>query len=466
VNRTLNPAAARPSTGSCRLWFESALLPQGWARNVRVDVSAGKIVSVDIEVTAAAGDERHRLGVPGMPNVHSHAFQRAMAGLTSARGRSSDSFWTWRELMYRFVGCLQPDDLEAIAAQAYVEMLEAGFTHVGEFHYLHHAADGTRYAELAENSFRLLSAAQDTGIGLTILPVFYAHSGFGGAAPQASQQAFITHLDEYSRLLHDVSRQAAAVTDTVVGVAPHSLRAVTPQELQVVWGLLPDTPVHIHVAEQTREVEECVAWSGQKPVAWLLDHAPVDSRWCLVHATHMDAQETGALARSGSVVGLCPITEADLGDGLFPAITYANAGGMFGIGSDSNVVIDVAQELRSLEHGQRLLHRARNALARDELSTGRALFEDASRGGAVALDSQAGRLEVGRSGDIVSLNLNHPAMLARSGDSLLDTWILATREPLVDCVWRAGRPLVRGGHHKARLAVRERYERTLNRLLV
>ena len=285
-----------------------------------------------------------------------------MAGLAETRGGGEDSFWTWREVMYRFVERLTPDDVRAIAAQAYAEMLESGFTRVGEFHYLHHDAGGTPFADPARMAVEIIAAAQTTGIGLTLLPVFYAHSGFGGQPPGPRQGRFVHSVDDFARLVEGCRAAITALPDGVVGIAPHSLRAVTPDELAAILPLAQGGPVHIHIAEQTREVDDCLAWSGQRPVAWLLDHAPVDRRWCLVHATHMEDAEMRALAASGAIAGLCPITEANLGDGVFPAMDFLAAGGGLGVGSDSNVLIDLAEELRLLEYGQRLTRRSRARL--------------------------------------------------------------------------------------------------------
>ncbi len=415
------------------------------------------------DVPVRAGDTHCGIGLAGMPNLHSHAFQRGMAGLAETRSEGADSFWTWRETMYRFVTALAPDDLEAIAAQAFVEMLEQGFTRVGEFHYLHHDRDGRPYGDPAEIAARIAAAAQATGIGLTLLPVFYAHGGFGGAPLQAKQARFAHTLDGYARLL-EASRQAVAgLADPVVGIAPHSLRATTPEELTALLPLAWDGPIHIHIAEQEREVEDCVAWSGARPVAWLLDHAPVDRRWCLVHATHMNPEETARLAASGAVAGLCPITEANLGDGLFAMPAYLAAGGSFGVGSDSNVRIDMAEELRLLEYGQRLRDRARNIVASPAMpSVGRSLFEGALRGGAQALGVSAG-LVVGASADILALDADHPAFAGREGDALLDSLIFAAGA--IADVWRAGVPVVTGGRHKARDAVAARFRAALERVL-
>lgn len=437
------------------IWFEQALLPAGWSERVRVSIADGLIARVEADVDAAPDDARHWTGLPGLPNLHSHAFQRAMAGLAEARGAGGqDDFWSWRTAMYALVATLTPDDVATIAAMAQVEMMEAGFTRVGEFHYLHHAPDGRPYDDRAAMAAALAAAATESGIGLTLLPVFYAHSDFGGAAPNAGQARFINDLDGFAALV-DASRAALSGLDAaVVGVAPHSLRAVTPDELRVLQDM--PGPVHIHIAEQTREVEACVAWSGQRPVAWLLDHADVDARWCLVHATHVDAAEVTGMARSGAVMGLCPITEANLGDGVFPAADWR---GPFGVGSDSNVRIDAAEELRLLEYGQRLIRRQRNVLA-GERSTGTTMFAGAVAGGAQALGIDGG-IVVGAPADLIALRRDDtPAM----GDAAIDRWVFARGGSAIDGVWRGGRQYVADGRHVARDAVTARYAQCMARV--
>jgi formimidoylglutamate deiminase len=448
------------------LWFGAALLEAGWAEKVRFGIEAGRIDRIDIGVEAAQADERHALALPGIPNVHSHAFQRAMAGMTESAGPGADSFWSWRNLMYRFVERLEPEDLEAISAFAFAEMLEAGFTRVGEFHYLHHDRDGTPYANLGELAARIAAAAQDAGIGLTLLPVFYAHGNFGAAPPGALQRRFVNDLDRFARLLEACRHAVQALECARVGVAPHSLRAVTAQELGALVSLAPKAPLHLHIAEQMKEVNDCIAWCGTRPVEWLLDHQPVDERWCLVHATHVNAEEVHRLAASAAVAGLCPITEANLGDGIFPATEYLGADGAYAIGSDSNVRIDAAEELRTLEYAQRLIHRRRNVLAHGlEHSTGRRLLEAAVAGGAQALGCERRGLVAGADADIVSLDATHDSLLCRRGDALLDSWIFAARSPAIDCVWRYGRKVVSGGRHIRRDAITARYRRTLAGLL-
>ena len=394
--------------------------------------------------------------LPGLPNLHSHAFQRAMAGLTERRGSDADSFWTWREAMYRFVERLDPDALEAIAAFAYMEMLEAGFTRVAEFHYLHHQPDGRPYDNVAEMSERIVAAADSAGIGLTLLPVLYRQSGFLGKPPSPAQRRFLNDRDSYARLME------TRVPDGNIGIAPHSLRAVTLDDLQ--WAALTwhGQPAHIHVAEQTREVDDCLAAHGRRPVDLLLDTVEVDDRrWCLVHATHADAGEVARIAKAKATVGLCPITEANLGDGLFDVPALLANDGHFGIGSDSLVRISAADELRTLEYGQRLMHRQRNVLGEATRSTGRLLFEAALTGGARATDPEtAGGISPGKRADFVVLDRAHPAFAAAREDSLLDAWLFAADNAAIKTVYCRGVPVVQNGRHVARDELSARYARS------
>ena len=454
-----------------RLWFEDALLADGWARRVRLRIEAGRITAVECDAPPGRGDEIHGIALPGLCNVHSHAFQRGMAGLAERRGPAHDDFWTWREVMYRFLDRLSPDDLEAITAQAFAEMLEAGFTRVGEFHYLHNDVDGLPYANPGELTDRIVAARDATGIGLTLLPVFYAHGGFGGAPAKAGQRRFLNDPDSFARLVTDGRCAVRTSADAVVGIAPHSLRAITPDELAAILPLARGGPVHIHAAEQAGEVADCVAWSGARPVRWLLDHAPVDPAWCLIHATHLDADEVAAFARTGAVAGLCPITEANLGDGTFPAQAWLAQGGRFAIGTDSNILIDAAGELRALEYSQRLEARSRNLLApREGVSVGASLFAGALAGGAQALGvktlgAEPGGLRVGAMADIVELDADHPSLVERRGDDLLDAWIFAAGREAVTSVWRAGEQVVADGRHRDAGPIAARYRATLKRLL-
>ena len=447
------------------LWFRSLLLPEGWTDDVRLVLADGRIETLVKGAPAEAGDEIHEIGLPGLPNLHSHAFQRGMAGLTEQRGATADSFWTWREAMYRFVDHMGPEEVEAIAAQAFLEMLESGFTRVGEFHYVHHDPDGTPYADIAELAARVAAAASETGIALTLLPVFYRHAGFGGLPASPGQRRFVNDIDRYGRLIEASRKAVSSLPGAVVGIAPHSLRAATPEEIAAILPLADGGPVHIHVAEQTKEVEDCLAWSGQRPIELLLDRLPVDERWCLVHATHVTDAESQGIVTRGATVGLCPITEANLGDGLFPAQSFMARGGRFGVGSDSNVLIDAAEELRLLEYGQRLSLRTRNALARASTpSVGRSLFDAALAGGAQALGAPS-TLAVGQPADLVSLKADDAALTHRRHDRWLDGWIFSGGRQTVDCVWRAGARLVTSGRHIHRDAIGRRYRQALHKVL-
>ena len=441
-----------------------ALTPEGWKSDVRVTIEQGAIAAVEIGAPAQDGDEQHAIMAPAAANLHSHAFQRAMAGLAENRGRQIDTFWTWRETMYRFALMMSPDDVEAVAAQLYVEMLEAGFAAVAEFHYLHHSPDGSPYDAPAEMAGRILSAARRTGIGMTLLPVFYAHSTFGAAPPEPEQRRFVNDVASFARLVDDCRSMVDGERDETVGIAPHSLRAVSPRELSALVSLAGDGPIHIHAAEQIKEVEDCIAWSGARPVRWLIDHAGVDEKWCLVHATHMDEQETQDLARSGAVAGLCPVTEANLGDGVFNAADYLRSGGRYGIGSDSNVSIGVAGELRQLEYSQRLRERARNVWAPVAGSTGRAMLEAIWAGGAQALRRRCGRLAPGASADILTFRARHPTLAGKVDDEILDAWIFSVGDGLVDCVWSGGLKVVVDGRHVFKDQVAARFAITMREL--
>lgn len=446
--------------------FDHALLPDGWAREVRIDVADGAIVAARPGAPHQGAERIAGIALPGLPNLHCHAFQRAMAGLAERAGPGGDSFWTWREVMYAFLADLTPDDAEAIAAFAYLEMLEAGFTAVGEFHYLHHDADGRPFADIGEMAARIAAAAVAAGIGLTLLPSFYANGGFGGVPGTHPQRRFLNSPDAFLTLLARTREIAADVPDATVGVAPHSLRAVTPATLRLIVDACRDGPIHVHAAEQTKEVDDCVAALGRPPVAWLLDNFEIGPRWCLVHATHMNDDETASLARSGAVAGLCPITEANLGDGIFPAETYLSAGGRFGVGSDSNIAIDAAAELRQLEYAQRLARRSRNVLAgRAGQSTARRLYDAALTGGAQVLARRIGALEPGRRADIVILAADHPDLAARRDDSWLDAYVFVGGGKMVRHVLVGGTTVVAEGRHRARTRIEKRYRATMARLL-
>ncbi|UXT51467.1 formimidoylglutamate deiminase [Agrobacterium tumefaciens] len=439
----------------------TALMVGGWAQDVRIVCDGGVVSSVETGVSPQPQDERHAVIVPAMPNLHSHAFQRAMAGLAEIRGPADDSFWSWRTVMYKFALSMTPDHVEAVAAQLYMEMLEAGFGRVGEFHYLHNDRDGSHYGNIAEMAERIGAAAAETGIGLTLLPVFYAHSGFGGQPPIDGQKRFIHSLDSYERLMQGAQAVVKSLPGAALGIAPHSLRAVTGEELSAIEPLAKGGPIHIHVAEQTKEVEDSLAFSGARPVEWLLANAPVDDRWCLIHATHMTEAETRRMAKSGAVAGLCPITEANLGDGIFPAPDFITEGGYYGVGSDSNILISLPEELRTLEYSQRLSRRARNVIADAGGSTGEKLFRQALAGGGRALASH-NAIEKGKSADLVALDISAVSYLPAS--QILDQWIFAGSVH-VDSVWVRGEKQVQAGRHLRRGEISARFNKVMAELL-
>lgn len=444
------------------LWAEQALTSQGWRKDLRLEIDdAGRISAVD----CSSEPEGDRVGVllPAPTNLHSHAFQRSMAGMTEKRGPNpQDSFWTWRELMFRFLDQLTPDDIEAIAAFVQMEMLEVGYAAVGEFHYLHHQSGGIPYANLSELSDRIAAAANTTGIGLTLLPVLYEHGGCDGRPLGPGQIRFGNDIDRFESLLQGAKSALSHLpADANLGVAPHSLRAVSVDGLTAAVALMPDAPLHMHVAEQIPEVDEVVAAWGKRPMEWLLQNFEVDQRWCLIHATQMLPDETKALAESGAVAGLCPITESSLGDGIFDGKSYLNQGGRFGIGSDSNVRISLSEELRTFEYSQRLRDHGRSVLATNNASTGRVLFQGAAAGGAQAAGRDSGRIEVGALADLVALDATATDLLGKNGDDVLDSYIFCGDDSMVSDVWSAGRHLVRNGSHKEHESISTAYRRTI-----
>jgi len=442
------------------LHARTALLPDGWAKDVRIRVEGGRIA----EVTPGAAGQGHGVLLPAPVNLHSHTFQRAMAGMTEGRTAGQDSFWTWRALMYRFLDRLSPEDVQAIAAQAMVEMAESGFAAVAEFHYLHHPVGGGTFADPAEMSGRIAAAALETGLGLTHLPVIYEQGGVDGRALAGGQLRFGSSPEVYAAVLEGAGKALAAMPDAVLGAAPHSLRAVSRGTLGQVAGMVPKGPVHIHIAEQVAEVAEVQAAWGARPVEWALANLPLDRRWCMIHATQMTPDETAALARTGAVAGLCPITEANLGDGIFDGPGWLAAGGRFGVGTDSNVRISLAEELRTLEYGQRLNLKARAVLAEDGRSTGRLLWEGVAQGGAQAGGRASGAIAVGQWADLLALDTGDLRLEGLQGDQLLDAFLFAGRDGLVTDLWSAGRHIVQDGRHVAREATASRYRTTLRKL--
>jgi formimidoylglutamate deiminase len=430
------------------IFAERALLPDGWAEQVRITVTGGHITGVAIATAPQPGDTRVSALLTALSNLHSHTFQRAMAGMTEHRVAGRDSFWTWRDLMYRFLDRLTPEQMEAIAALVFMEMQEAGYAAVGEFHYVHHQPGGGVYADIAELSNRIFAAAHLTGIGLTHLPVLYTYGGAGQQPLAAGQLRFGNTVDGFAALLKATRAAARALpADTRVGIAPHSLRATNPADLARALPLAAGNPIHIHVAEQPKEVADIAGWLGARPVEWLLANTPIGTDWCAIHATHMTAQETAALANSGAVAGLCPITEANLGDGPFNGPGWLAAGGAFGIGSDSNVRISLTEELRTLEYSQRLRDIARNVMVEKDGSVGQCLYVGAALGGAQALGRKSGQIATGFLADLTAIDLSHPTLCALAPDQILDGLAFAAPDTVVTDLWSAGRHQVKDGRH-------------------
>ncbi|MCY3769346.1 MAG: formimidoylglutamate deiminase [Gammaproteobacteria bacterium] len=460
------------------LQFQSILLPDGWAENMVIEIDS----EGNIHAVSPAGDVRkpgvQRIpgwALPGVPNCHSHAHQRAMAGLGEKAGLGrdgrqtpADSFWTWREVMYRYLERIQPEHLYAISRQVYTEMLKAGYTCVGEFQYLHHDPSGRPYSNRAEMTLQCMQAAKDVGIGFTALPVLYRYGGFGNRPPLDGQKRFINDVMAFCEIVHGLVKASADSGNGTVGIAPHSLRAIDEPLLREVLRNLSGTglaAIHLHIAEQAREVADCLAWSRERPVQWLLNRFDLDSRWCLVHATHMDEEETLGMAKSGAIAGLCPTTEANLGDGFFNLGRYRQHGGQWAIGSDSHISVSPVEELRWLEYGQRLRYRQRNMVSGPSSPhTGKTLLTSAVRGGSRACGRKTGRIERGYRADFIVLDAEHSRLVGRTGDERIDSWIFSGNEnPLTD-VFVGGRQVISGGHHNQEESIRDAFSHTLREL--
>ncbi|QDG75938.1 formimidoylglutamate deiminase [Labrenzia sp. PHM005] len=444
------------------VYAKTALLPNGWAKDVAVHLDReGKITSV--ETGANQSGTATQILLPAPSNLHSHAFQRAMAGMSERRGSEpTDSFWTWRQIMFRFLDALSPDDVEAIAAFVQMEMLEAGYAAVGEFHYLHHQPGGTPSDNLAEMSDRIMAAATETGIGLTHLPVLYTYGGCDKRDLAPGQIRFGNDFERFQKLHEMASDQLKSLPkDAVIGVAPHSLRAVDDAGLSAAIALAGSAPLHMHLAEQVAEVEEVLEAKGKRPVDWLLNTHEVSHNWCLIHCTQMTPEETLGLAKTGAVAGLCPITESSLGDGIFDGVRYLGADGQFGVGSDSNIRISLSEELRTLEYSQRLRDKCRASVATEEKSTGRVLFDGVVAGGAQAIGRQSGAIAEGAYADLIALDGTHIDLDGREGDEILDTYIFAGDDRMVTDVWSAGRHVVQGAKHVQGEAIRAKYRATM-----
>ena len=447
------------------IFSQRARLADAWAENVRLTISDGQIEKIRIGVKPDSADIKVDTLLPALANLHSHSFQRAMAGMTEYRSAGRENFWTWRELMYRFLDHLTPEDISTIAALTFMEMQKSGYASVGEFHYIHHQKSGHAYDNPAELSERIIEAANLTGIGLTHLPVLYTYGGLQNQTLEGGQLRFGNSLDDICKIV-SISQKTIGLlpADARVGIAPHSLRATSPSDIQEFLNCYTDMQVHMHIAEQTKEVSEVVEAFGARPVEWLLEHHAVDAKWCLIHATHMTKAETIGLAKTGAVVGLCPITESNLGDGIFDGPIFLKANGKFGIGSDSNINISLTEELRTLEYSQRLRDQQRNVMIQGDGSVGEALYLGAANSGAQALAREAGSIAPGKLADLIAIDSSHPSLCALHDIQLMDGLVFAAKDTVITDVWSAGRHQVRNGMHVAEDTIKASYFDTISTL--
>ncbi len=448
--------------------FKQVLTEQGWMNDISIQIGDnGHIESLVQDANNSQYPIFENPVIPGMPNLHSHSFQYAMAGLSEIRKNPVDSFWSWREMMYYFALNVSPDDLQAITAKLYMDLLKGGYTEIAEFHYLHNDMDGSYYARPQELSASIINAAEHTGLSLTHLPVFYAHANFGGQTPEKAQRRFLNSRDQYALLLEEIQKRHPSHN---LGIAPHSLRAVTEEEMtwlmELRSSLVPDCPVHIHVAEQTKEVQDSIAYSGMRSVTALMDQAPVDEKWCLIHATHLDDSEVKAIAKSGATAGLCPLTESNLGDGIFRGTDFINAGGHFGIGSDSNICTEAMQELRTLEYSQRLERRQRNVFCSDTYpNNGTHLWVNAAKGGARACGQEIGQIAVGARADFVEISYNRDGIMsAVAPEAVLDFHIFSGQQAEIRDVYVAGKKVIEAGRHPREDSINSDYISAMQRL--
>ncbi|TQV84447.1 formimidoylglutamate deiminase [Aliikangiella coralliicola] len=452
-----------------KLYAEMVLIGNQWQQNKTLSIGEqGTILSIDDGLLSGAEKVSGAL-VPGMVNCHSHAFQRAFAGFSEYRASQLDSFWSWRDIMYRFVAKMTPEDAHKVAKYLYLEMLKAGYTCVAEFHYLHHQVGGKFYDDPAEMSHQVINAAKETGLAITHLPVLYTYAGFGKQAPSEAQMRFIHQLDEYCQLLTEINSAYQQESTIGLGIAPHSLRAVSEEQLSEIVPFIrninPGAPVHIHIAEQLQEVEDSLAFYGKRPVEWLLDNHSVDKNWCLIHATHLTDQEVANLSKSGAVAGICPTTEANLGDGIFPTKSFLEQGGKFAIGSDSHIAVNVADEIRTLEYGQRLTTHQRAVLTSQSCaSVGQNLYCHAAKQGALTVNQNVGEIKVGNRADIVVLDRNHPSLYLKQDNFILDAAIFACAELPVNDVMVAGQWKIRNKNHHDEENIRLDYFEVMKKL--
>ena len=455
-------------TNEKELYFGRAYINSKWENGVRIKVSdQGLITKVELNSDRVKTDEIYGTGIPGIPNIHSHSFQRIMAGLSEYKLSQGDDFWTWRELMYRYANQISPANLAAIATQLYIEMVKSGYTGVAEFHYIHRKKGGLHYDNPATLSESIIEAAKTAGINLTLLPVSYMYSGFGQEPLSSEQRRFGNDVENYLELLQLVSKSTSIYQNANLGMAFHSLRALSPEAMNEILSEFnrswPHSPIHIHIAEQTKEVNDCLAWCGKRPVEWLLQNHEVDDRWCLVHATHLTSPEINSLAKSGAIAGLCPTTEANLGDGFFPLRQFLDAGGHIAIGSDSNSSVSPVEEMRWLEYGQRLVTRSRNVVSSEGvLHTGSSLFDNCTIGGAKALGQKTGVIKEGYQADILVLDDNAANFASTPSEFALDTFIFNGNRNLISDVMVSGQWQVKNYKHVNEEYAEEQFKKTLS----
>lgn len=408
-------------------FFKQALLPNGWSNNVRVRVDAdGQFSDIDTDTKARYNDIELDCVIPALPNCHSHVFQRAMAGLTEYKTSDNDSFWSWRDLMYQYANQINADQLYHIASYAYSEMLQAGYTSVCEFHYIHR--DLLDKDNVENMSLAIIKAAHDVGIALTMLPVLYQQAHIDGSELNDLQQRFYLPTSEYIKLYQSLKEQL--YPEQNMGICFHSLRAVSIEQMKYVLDELDSgQPIHIHISEQTAEVEQILEHTDMRPVELLFHHFDVKDNWCLIHATHLDENEIKLIAESKAIAGICPMTEANLGDGVFPLASFLERQGIIAIGSDSHILINPFQEIQMLEYSQRLQNQQRVIASNKESPhVGTLLFNASVFGGAQSCGLNVAGIKVGQTANWISLDAQHPLLTSLVGSKCLDTVIFANNQ--------------------------------------
>ena len=448
------------------IFAKKALLPNGWSNNVIIEIDQSGLISNVTENNnhKVDADLNEEIILPAMNNLHSHSFQRAMAGLTEARSpQGNDNFWSWRNLMYQFLDVLTPEEIFSITLFSQMEMLQSGYVGVGEFHYLHNQIGGTKYDNIAELSEKVLEASAESGISICLLPVVYERGGCDNRELEGGQLRFHNNIDTFEELYNQIKVFLSKNENFSLGVAAHSLRAVKNETLNKIINLT-DGPIHIHAAEQVKEVEEITSFYKMPPVEFLFKNFDINKRWCLIHCTQMSELETELLSKSGAVAGLCPVTEANLGDGIFNGFQYNERKGLYGIGTDSNINISLTEELKTFEYSQRLLNKKRAVISNQKKSTGRKLFDDCLEGGARALQINNGKIQKGFNADLISLPNTNNELDGLEDDKILDYWIFASRENDVQKLWNKGKCLVENGKHLNFDDIQSNYRKTIKNL--